>query len=51
MQDSPKPRHSRRMDRSTLGLWIFALAVFLFVESCVLGVIVLMWMIDAGYLF
>jgi len=48
-EQNQKP--SARMDRSTLGSWIFALLLLLTIESCVLGVVVVMWMIASGYLF
>jgi len=47
----PNQKPSHRLDRPTLNTWIFGLIVFLTVEACALGIVVLIWMIDSGYLF
>lgn len=47
----PRQKPSNRLERSTLNTWVFGLVVFLTIEACALGIVVLIWMIDNGYLF
>lgn len=51
LDGDPNQKPSNRLDRSSLGSMIFGLVIMVLIESCVLGVVVLIWMIDNGYLF
>jgi len=43
--------HSLRngKSRAALNTWIFGLFVFLVIESCALGILVLIWMAGSGF--